>query len=161
MTAGSQLREQLLAPAARADVEEERARGVGDIAAMSSGEAVAHVVLGQGDLADASVGAGSISRIQSSLGGEARQARFPVSLTRRSRPPRLERGTLWRGALVVPEDRRTDDLAGRVETDQPMHLAGETDAEDLRHVDLQAVEHQLCCRQPLLRCCSIQPGGES
>ena len=55
-------------------------------------------------------------------------ARFPVSADQPLEPdPCLDLGALLRRPLVVPQDRGTDDCAGRVERDEAVHLAGEAD----------------------------------
>ena len=95
---------------------------------------------------------GSFSRIQSSFGavkpgqgavaGEPEQALKAVTS--------LESRALWRGALVVPEDRGPDHRTVGVETHEPVHLPREADAEDLRRFGSETCEHVLARRQPRL-----------
>ncbi len=56
-------------------------------------------------------------------------ARFPVSAIRRSSPTRssISAHSAAR-ALVVPEDRRAEDVAALVEADEAVHLSREADA---------------------------------
>ena len=72
---------------------------------------------------------GSWLRSQSSFGAvKPVSARLPVSWIRRSSPiALLDLCALGRRALVVPEDRRPDDVAALVEDDEPVHLAAVAD----------------------------------
>ena len=47
----------------------------------------------------------------------------------------LDLAALRRRALVVPEDRRADHLAGRVERDEAVHLAAQPDPGDVAHAE--------------------------
>ncbi|MBP1963459.1 hypothetical protein J2Z65_002678 [Paenibacillus aceris] len=44
---------------------------------------------------------------------------------------RLDVGALLRGALIAPEQRRTDDLLRLVKEDRAVHLSGETDPRNI------------------------------
>ena len=73
---------------------------------------------------------GSCARSHSSFGAvKPVSARLPVSAISASRPTRSSISShSARRALVVPEDRRADHAVGRVERDEPVHLARQPDA---------------------------------
>ena len=98
----------LLAPAAPGDVEEQRARSVGDVDRPRAGEPEAHVVLGQADARDAGVGVGLVVAKPDDLrGGEAGERSVARELDQAfEADARLDRLALGSRALVVPEDRR-------------------------------------------------------
>ena len=120
----------LVRPAPPRDVEEERPGGVGRVDRPLAGQPETHVVLREHDAVDARVDLGLVPAQPQELrrgeageravAGERDQALEPDAL--------LDLGALGRRALVVPEDRRTEDLASLVEADEPVHLAREADA---------------------------------
>ena len=76
----------LVAPAARGDVEEQRARGVGDVDGVLVGELEADVVLGQQDVGDAPVDLGLVLGQPQQLGrGEAGERAVAGQLRRGAR----------------------------------------------------------------------------
>ena len=76
---------------------------------------------------------GSWSRTQTSFGAvKPVSASLPVIATSRSGPTSSRISVaLGAGPLVVPEDRRPEDLVRRVEQDGAVHLAGEADRCDV------------------------------
>ncbi len=64
-------------------------------------------------------------------------ARFPGQRDQSVEPdPLLDLGTLDRRPLVVPEDRRPDDAAGGVQSNEAVHLTGEADTGDMEPTEI-------------------------
>src|SRR5918995_2556009 len=120
----------LVGPAPLGDVEEERSGGVGGVDRPLAGEPETNVVLGQHDAVDACIDAGLVPPEPQQLrSGEARER---AVAGQRDQPlelePLLYLGALRRRALVVPEDRRTEDVASFAQAYEAVHLAREPDA---------------------------------
>ena len=101
----------LARPAPVRDVEEQRARRVGDVGGAIAGQPEADVVLGQQHRADARPELGLVARTQSSLGSvKPVSAGFEVSVDEAIGADALgDRPALGAGALVAPEQRRPHD----------------------------------------------------
>ncbi len=148
----------LAGPAPSRDVEQERPRRVGCVDRPLAGQAVAHVVLREEDSVDARVDLGLVPAQpqelrrreagQGAVAGERDEALEPDAL--------LDLGALGRGALVVPEDRRTQDLASLVEADETVHLARQADPA-VRVAPSRASAASLA-RHQSSGSCSAQPG---
>ena len=117
--------EDLLRPPPPAQVQQERARCVGDIRGAVAGEHQPDVVLGQQDAPQTGVRHRLfVAEPQDLRGLKAGQRRVPSDLDQ-PLPPHLGRDVLALPlrALVVPEQRRTDDVVVLVEEDGAVHLA--------------------------------------
>ena len=125
--------EDLGAPVAARDVEEERPRRVRGVDRPFAGQPEPDVVLRQHHACDARVRLGLVTAQPEELGrGEAGQRTVPRQLDQALEPDALlDLGALEGGALVVPEDRGTDHAPGLVEHDETVHLAREADPGDL------------------------------
>ena len=119
-----------LGPAPAGDVEEQRARRVGDVGRVLPGEAQPDVVLGQQDVADPGVDVRLVpSQPQQLRSGEARKRTVARQRDQTLEPEQLlDLGALGACALVVPEDRRTKHAIRFVEADEAVHLAREPHA---------------------------------
>ena len=149
----------LLAPAPMRDVEQQRPRGVGHVGRALAGQAEAHIVLREENLRDPRVDLGLLSREPEKLW--RREACERTVSRQREKPlepdPGLDLGALGRSSLVVPEDRRAQHPILGVEHDEPVHLAREADARDLR--DVQRAQHVPRRPPPVLRILLRPPGS--
>ena len=130
-----ELAEELRAPAAVGDVEQQRARGVADLGRVGPGQAVADVVLGQEDLADPLPGPRLVLAEPEQLRrGEAGQCGVGDHPDQglAAPGPLLDLGALGRGPLVVPEQGGADHPALAVEEDRAVHLPAQADPGDVR-----------------------------
>ena len=125
--------EHLGRPGAAGDVEQQRPGRVGDVRRPLAGQPQPDVVLRQHDPRDPAVGVRLVPAQPEEL--RRREPRQRPVAGQRDQPLEpdalLDLGALGPGALVVPEDRRPHDAAGRVERDEAVHLAGEPDPRDL------------------------------
>ncbi len=130
-------------PAAAGDVEQERARRVGDVRRPLSRESQPYVILRQHDPRDPPVLLRLVAAEPEQLRcGEARQR--PISRERdQSIEPDalLDLGALDGCPLVIPEDRGPDDPPRCIESDEAVHLTREADPADLER-------SELCDRSP-------------
>ena len=161
-----ELAEQLVAPAAVGDVEQERPRGVADLGRVGAGEPVADVILGQEDLADPVPVRGLVLADPEELGGgEAGQGGVGDHPDQglAAAGPLLDLGALGGGPLVVPEQGGADHLAVGVEEDRAVHLAAQADARDVGRLQTPLARGRLrtvaavACHQSS-GSCSDQPG---
>ena len=134
-TAGSSVRSMPAASSiscdqrATRDVEQQRARRVGDVDRVLAAQPEAHVVLRQQHVAHARPDVGLVRRTQSSfVSVKFVSAGLDVSSSSRSRADGLvEPAALGLGALIAPDDRRPQHLAARVEQHGAVHLSREAD----------------------------------
>ena len=124
-------------PAAVGDVEEQRARGVGDVGGAVAGQAEADVVLREEHRADARPELGFVAPHPQQLGqGEAGEGRVERQLDEAGGADRGgDRVALGAGALIAPEQRGPDHLILRVEQRRTVHLAGKAHRRDGGAVD--------------------------
>ena len=115
------------------DVEQQRARRVGDVDRALAAEPQPHVVLGQQHVRDARVEVRLVRAQPQQLGrGEARQRAVAGQRDQPLEPDALlDLLALGGRALVVPEDRGAEHAPGGVERDEAVHLARQPDAGDL------------------------------
>ena len=125
--------EDLGRPVARAHVEQQRAGGVRGVGRALAGELEPHVVLRQQHARDARVRVRlvvaqpqDLRRLEAGERGIAGQLEQPLRADALG-----DLVALGRGALVVPQQRRADHRAARVEEHGPVHLAGEAEPDDL------------------------------
>ena len=120
-------------PVAGGQVEEHRPRAVGLVHRVVAGEAEPDVVLRQQDVGDPRPDVRLVVADPDELGGG--EAGERVVAGDRDEPLRADdladQVALGAGPLVVPEDRRPEDLVGGVEEDGAVHLAGEADGDDV------------------------------
>jgi hypothetical protein len=109
------------------DVEEERARGIGDIGRALAGEPQPEEILRKHDRARPGERVGlvlsqphDLRRREPGKGAVAGQRDQAIQADEL-----LDLTALLRRPLVVPQDRRTNDPVGPVERDEPVHLARE------------------------------------
>ena len=140
----------LAAPAAAGDVEQERPGCVRDVDRVLAGEPQPDVVLRQEDAADAGVGVRLVLPQPEELGrSESRERPVPGQLDEPREPdPLLDLGALGSRPLVVPEDRRANHAVLFVEGDEAVHLTGQSDSRD---VAAELGERGLACTPPVLR----------
>ena len=121
-------REQGVVPAPPADIEPERAGGVGHFGHRFAREAEAHVILGQEHplrrLGDFGLVRGDPQHFRR---GEAGHGEIAGAL-RKIRNAPLELVAFGERAAVIPQDRRPQRLVLSVEQGRAMHLAREADA---------------------------------
>ena len=130
-----ELREQLAAPAAIGDVEQERAGRVADLGGEGSRQAVPHVILGQENLLDPFPVRRLVLANPQELGRrEPRQGRIGHHPHQRLEPARpfFDLLALGGGALIVPEQGRAHHLAGFVEEYRAVHLTRKPEARPRR-----------------------------
>ena len=121
--------EDVVRPAPLGDVEEQRPGRVGGVDRALARQAQAHVVLRQQHVPDALVHVRLVVPQPEELRRREPRER---AVARQLDQPReadalLDLRALGGGALVVPEDRGPQHAVGRVERDEPVHLAGEAD----------------------------------
>ncbi len=120
-------------PVAGREVEQDRAGAVGLVEGVVAGQPVADVVLGQQDVGDARPDLGLVAAHPGEL--RRREPGQRVVAGDRDEPRLADRladlVALGGRALVVPQDRRAQDLAGGVEQDEAVHLAREAHALDV------------------------------
>ena len=140
----------LLAPPAARDVEEQRTRRVGDVDCALAEELEPHVVLREQHRADAREDV-RLVRAQPQQLRRRESGERPVPRQRdqavEAEAP-LDLGALGCGALVVPEDRRSQGPVVGAERDEPVHLAGEADCFGL---DAEGAERRLGGAHPVVR----------
>ena len=123
----------LVGPLPLRDVEHQRARRIGDVdgvlarQARSARSPSAAARAGRGPRRS-----GSCCRTHSSLVSvKFGSAGLQVSSSSRAAPiVRVQPGALLVAALIAPDDRRPDDVAGRIEQHGAVHLAGQADRVD-------------------------------
>ena len=120
-------------PVAGGEVEQLGPGAVGLVQRVPAGQPVADVVLGQQHVGDARPDLGLVRANPGQLGRrEPGQRVVAGDLDEALRADgRADRVALGGRALVVPQDRRPQDLARGVEQHEPVHLPGEPDALDV------------------------------
>ena len=144
-----ELLQQLVAPPAVGDIEEQRSRRVGDVGRALGRQAEPDVVLRQQHVGDSPEHVRLVAAQPEQLrGGEARQRAIAGELHEAGKPdPLLDLRALELGALVVPEDRRAQHAGLLVEDDEPVHLPREADRGRL---GAERGERTLGCSPPVL-----------
>ena len=143
--------EDLIRPAPRGNVEEQRPGCVGHVDRTLAAEAEPHVVLRQEHVGDARVHV----RLVPAKPEELRSREAGQGAVARKRDEALEPhslldlGALGASALVVPEDRRPQRAQTGVEADEPVHLAGQPDRGD--RAAAQRGQRPLAGTPPVLR----------
>ena len=149
----SQGLEHVVAPAPPGDIEQQRSGRVRDVDRVRAAQTQPHVILGQRDPGDTAVDIGFVFAQPQQLGrrepGERTVAGQRNQPLEPDRP--LDLLALLRGPLVVPQDRRAEHPVGRIEGDEPVHLAGEPDPGRRAGARAELIEYALTRRPPVLR----------
>ena len=137
----------LAAPLPPRDVEQQRSGGVRRVDRVLPREPEPHVILREQHVRHAGPDLGLVlAHPQQLRRGEPGQRAVPRQLDQPRQADRLlDLRALRAGPLVVPEDRRPEYQPIRVEQDEPVHLAGETER------PVAAGEHALRRAPPVLR----------
>ncbi len=120
-------------PLSAHDIEQRCAGGIGNITDVFAGELKPQVVFRKQDLSNTSEVRRFVVTHPKELGqSESGQHRIGDRCDDRFLSDECVDGIdLSLASLVAPDQCGTNDLIGRIEQDQPMHLAGEPDAADI------------------------------
>lgn len=146
--------QQRLRPDPVPDVQQQRPRGVADLGRILARHAEPDIVLGEQNLRRFVVVLRLVLAQPEDFGGsETGQRRIGYELDQllASAGLLLDLGALGGGPLVVPENRRADDVLLLVEEDAAVHLAAEADSRHLVRLDFAGFQDLLDagnCRIP-------------
>src|SRR5204863_1747512 len=134
---------QRLAPATVLHVEQQRSRSIADFRGEFSSEPVADIVFGKQHLPYPLVIPGLVLAQPQDLGRrKAGQGRIGYQFDQlgTTAGTRFDLGTLGTRSLVVPENRRSDDLPAAVEKDAAVHLSRKADPGYVSRFDFARLE---------------------
>ncbi len=120
--------QQLVGPVALADIEPERAGGIGHVLDMLAGQQQAHIGLGQQHLGDLRIDLGLVLAHPGDLGrGEAGHRDIAGEFAQLGQR-RFHLLALGSGAAIVPQDARTEDLVVFAQQHRAVHVTRKADA---------------------------------
>ena len=135
--------QQLVRPAAVGHIQQLHAAGVADLGGIVAGEHIAHIVLGQENVAAAGVNVRLMLAHPHDLGqGEARQGRVGGDADEIVIADLFgDLVALLLGALVAPDDGGAQHLAVFIQHDQAVHLPGNAQGHHVRRVHAAFADH--------------------